>query len=178
VTEPEARRGFFAELLHHERRLLPRLEGVMRFDPQIYREIEADPHAIPQALAVVVTTAVIAALGQGGLVLMFLGLAWVIVVWMALTALLWAVGRFAVERHVEFAALLRCTGFAYIWFALFLLEGLPGIGFLFPWAAVGLALGSLVVATREVLETDSTRALVICSIALGVPFVALYWLTG
>jgi len=39
---------------------------VLRFDAATYREIEADPHAIPQALALVAVTSVLAALGQGG----------------------------------------------------------------------------------------------------------------
>jgi hypothetical protein len=52
----------------------------------------------------------------------------------------------------------------------------PVIGPLFAWAGVLLSLASLVVATREVLATDTTRALVICVIALGLPVTALFGL--
>lgn len=165
-------------LLERERRLIPRLEGVARFDGAIYREIENDPHAIPQSIAVVVATAVLAALGQGSLVSIFVGLAGVIVLWMAATGLIWAVGRASVESHVDFSKLLRCSGFAYAWFALLLFASLPLLGGIFAWAAVLLSLASLVVATREVLEIDTTRALWICGVALGVPLLVLLWLGG
>ena len=162
-------------LLERERRFLARLEGVLRFQPAIYREIESDPHAIPQAIAVVVATAVLAALGQG-LVPIFLGLGGVIVLWMAATGLIWAVGRATVGTPIDFSKLLRCSGFAYAWFALLLFASLPILGPLFAWAGVLLALASLVVATREVLETDTFRALSICGVALGVPIVVLLWI--
>jgi hypothetical protein len=165
-------------LLERERRLIPRLEGVARFDPAIYREIENDPHAIPQSIAVVIATAVLAALGQGSLVSIFIGLAGVIVLWMAATGLIWAVGRASVDSHPDFSKLLRCTGFAYAWFSLLLFAGLPILGGLFAWAAVGLSLASLVVATREVLEVETGRAVGICGVALGVPLVVLIWLGG
>lgn len=162
-------------LFHRERRLIPRLEGVLYFKPAIYREIEADHHAIPQSIAVVAATSVAVALGQseGGLVSVFAGLANAIVLWMATTGLLWAVSRFAIDAPVDFSKLLRCTGFAYAWFALELLSSLPVLGGIFAWAAVILVLASLVVATREVLETDTARAALICAVALGVPLVVL-----
>ncbi len=165
-------------LLERERRLIPRLEGVLYFKREIYREIEADPHAIPQSIAVVAATSLLVALGQGGLVSVFAGLAGAIVLWMATTSLVWAVGRFAVDEPVDFSKLLRCTGFAYAWFSLELLAGLPILGELFAWAAVVLVLASFVVATREVLETDSARAALICAVALGVPLLVLMWLGG
>lgn len=167
-----------ASLLERERRLVPRLQGVLRFDTATYREIEADPHAIPQSLAVVVATAALAALGQGGLVSMFVGLGAVIVLWMAVTGLIWVVGTTTTGNTVDFAKLLRCTGFAYVWFALLLFGGFPVIGALCGWAAVILTLASLVIATRVVLDTDTTRALVICAIALGVPLLVLLGLSA
>jgi hypothetical protein len=162
-------------LLERERRLIPRLEGVARFDSRIYREIDSDPHAIPQAIAVVVATAVLAALGQG-LVPIFLGLGGVIVLWMAATGLIWAVGRATVGTPIDFSKLLRCSGFAYAWFALLLFASLPVLGSFFAWAALVLALASLVIATREVIDTDTSRAALICAVALGVPLIVLVWL--
>lgn len=171
-------RGVIGGLLERERRLIPRIEGVARFDGAIYREIENDPHAIPQSIAVVIATAALAALGQGNLVSIFIGLAGVIVLWMSATGLIWVVGRSSVDTPVDFSKLLRCAGFAYAWFALLLFASLPILGGLFSWAAVLLSLSSLVVATREVLEIDTTRALWICGVALGVPLVVLMWLGG
>jgi Yip1-like protein len=176
VAEPGGgeSRGLVGALLAEERRLLKRVEGVLRFDRAIYREIERDPHAIPQAFAIVIVTAVLAGLGQGSLVGMFLGVGFVIALWIAVTALIWGVARVTVDAPaIDFARLLRCTGYAYLWFALLLLSSLPVLGSVFAWAAVGLALASLVLATREVLEIETARALLICSVALGVPLLAL-----
>ena len=157
---------------------MKRLEGVLRFDPAIYREIEADPHGIPQSLAVVVVTAALAALGQGGLVSMFLGLGAVIVLWMAVTGLIWVVGLATTGSTADFARLLRCTGFAYVWFALLLFGSFPVVGTLCAWGAVILSFVSLVIATRVVLGTDMSRALLICALALGVPLLVLLGLSA
>ena len=156
--------------------MLARLEGVLRFQPAIYREIEADPHAIPQAFAVVVATAVLVGLGVGTLLGIFLGLGGAIALWIAATLLIWGVGRFAVGTHVELTRLLRGTGFAYVWFGLMLFANLPLLGFWFAWAAVGLVLASRPRATREVFDTDTARALLVCCVALGVPLLALLWI--
>ena len=176
----ETRPGLIGGLLERERRLIPRLEGVLYFKPEVYREIESDHHAIPQSIAVVVATSVAVALGQGGLgaVSIFLGLAGSIVLWVSATSLLWVVARFAVDAPVAFSKLLRCTGFAYAWFALEIFAGIPKLGDLFAWAAVGLVLASFVVATREVLEVDTSRAALICAVAIGVPLLVLVWIGG
>jgi len=171
--ERQETRGLIGSLLDRERRLVQRLEGVLRFDTATYREIEADHHAIPQSLAVVVATAALAALGQGGLVPMFLGLGISIIRWMAVTGLIWVVGLAATGGTADFAKLLRCTGFAQIWFALLLFGGFPVVGGLCLIAAIVLSLASLVIATRVVLETDTAKALLICAIALGVPLLVL-----
>ncbi|HTO51894.1 MAG TPA: YIP1 family protein [Myxococcota bacterium] len=178
MAEAQTKPGVIGVLLDGERRFVRRLEGVLYFQREIYREIESDPHAIPQAMAVVVATSVLVALGQGagGLVSIFAGLAGSIFQWMAVTGLVWIVGRFATAGPVDFSKLLRCTGFAYAWLALQLLASLPILGILFAWAAVVLVLVSLVIATREVLETDTSRAALVCGVALGVPLVVLLWL--
>src|SRR5262249_12451528 len=127
-----------------------------------------------------VATSVLVALGQGGLglVSVFVGLGGSIVLWVAATSLLWVVARFAVDAPVDFSKLLRCTGFAYVWFALECLASVPKLGALFEWAAVGLVLASFVVATREVLEVESSRAALICAVAIGVPLLVLVSLGG
>jgi hypothetical protein len=171
-------RGLIGGLLERERRFLARIEGVLRFDRAMYREIENDPHAIPQAIAVVVVTAALAALGQGSLVSIFVGLGGVIVLWMAATGLIWAVGQVSVGTSFDFSKLLRCSGFAYAWFALLLFADLPVVGPIFAGAAVVLSLASLVLATREVLETDTLRATAICGVALGIPLLVLLWVAA
>ena len=163
-------------LFRAERRLADRLQGVIRFDPRIYREIKSDVHAIPQAVAVVVATSVLAGLGRSSLALIFLWTSLAMLNWLVITALIWAVGRLVVENSADYARLLRCTGFAYAWFALLVGYSLPLVGPLFAWAGVLLSLASLVIATREVLDTDGPRAFAIYVVALGVPLTALFFL--
>ena len=119
--EPQAR-GLIGSLLDRERRLLQRLEGVLRFDAATYREIEADPHAIPQALAVVIATAVLAGLGQGGLVSMFVGVGAVIVFWMAVTGLIWVVGLATTGGSAATWRGSCLHGVRRVWFALLLFQ--------------------------------------------------------
>ncbi len=175
--EPE-RDTALSVLFRAERRLPERLHGVIRFEPEIYREIQGDPHAIPQAIAVVIATSVLAGLGRSSLPLIFLWTALAMLQWLVVTALIWSVGRLAVEGGADYARLLRCSGFAYAWFALLIGYGLPLVGPIFAWAGVLLSLLSLVIATREVLGVDTTRAIAICVIALGVPVTALFWVAG
>ncbi len=165
-------------LFRGERRLAERLQGVIRFDPATYREIQNDLHAIPQSIAVVVATSLLAGLGRNTLPLVFLWTSLAMLQWLIVTALIWAVGRLAVEGGADYGRLLRSTGFAYAWFALLVGASLPLVGPLFAWAGVVLSFASLVIATREALATDSARAFAICVIALGLPLTALFWLPG
>ena len=155
--EPE-RDTALSVLFRVERRLSERLQGVIRFDPAVYREIQADPHAIPQALAVVVATSLLAGLGRNSLPLVFLWTAIAMLNWVVITSLIWAVARIAVPGDVDYTRLLRCTGFAYAWFALLVGYSLPLVGPLFAWAGLLLSVWSLVVATREVIRTSAPIA--------------------
>ena len=178
MTDPglPERDSALAVLFRAERRLADRLQGVIRFEPRIYREIQSDAQAIPQALAVVIVTSVLAGLGQNSLPLIFLWTALAMLNWLVVTALIWAVGQLAIEGRPDYGRLLRCTGFAYAWFALLVGYSLPLVGPLFAWAGVLLSSASLVIATREVLATETPRAFAICVIALGVPLTSLFWL--
>ena len=175
--EPERDRGL-SVLFRAEQRLAERLQGVIRFDARIYREIQSDVHAIPQAIAVVVLTSVLVGLGRNSLPLVFLWAALAMLNWLVVTALIWAVGRLAVEGGADYARLLRCTGFAYAWFALLVGASLPLVGPLFAWAGVLFSFASLVIATREVLATETGRAFAVCAVALGLPVTAMFWLGG
>ena len=172
-SENPSNPGLLAELLHPHRRLLARLRAVIYFEPDVFDDIEADPHAIPQAFAVVIGTALLASIGQGSLALFFLGIAGAIVVWGAVTGLVWCIGTVVTGESIELPRLLRCLGFAYVWYGLLIGANLPWIGFLFSWAAVGLCVASGVLATRQVLKTTTERALTIYVVSLGIPILLL-----
>lgn len=165
--------GLLAELAHAEARLFPRLWGVLRFDPKAYAEIDADSRAIPQAFAVVIVTSLLIGLGGGSFTIMFLRISASLALWLVGAALIWGVATLA-NDEVRFPGLVRCLGFADAWFALLIGSGLPLIGFLFGWAAVGAAFTSLVLATRCVTGSSTRKAAAVCAAALGGPLVILW----
>lgn len=176
MVEPERPHepGILRELLHTDGRLVLRLRGILRFEVGVFAELEADTHAIPQAVAVVIGTALLVGLGQGSWAGLFLGVASAIALWLLATGLIWAVAVLQ-GKLGEYARLLRCLGFAFLWFALLLGAGLPLIGPLLLVAAPLLSLASMVVAARQVLGVSSVRAAAICTLALGGPFLLLAW---
>lgn len=178
MTPPEEPKapGLLAELVHPEGRLLARVSAVFRFDASVYSEIATDPGAIPQAFAVVIATALLVGIGSASLPGVLVGIAWAIVVWLVFAALVWGVGALAVGERSEYAPLLRCLGFAYGWFALFIGYELPVVGPLFGWGAVALCLVSNVLAVRQVMRVTLEQAAAICAIALGLPLVIIWLL--
>ncbi len=170
--------GALAELFQPDRRLLARLGAVFRLDPKVYEEIQADKAAIPQAFALVIATSILTGLGQASIPGLFLGIVVSIVIWLVVTLLVWGTSVFWVSRDVDYSRLLRCTGFAYTWFALLLGYSLPFVGWIFGWGAIGFCLTSLVLASRQVLQVSWQRALAICSIALGIPLLLLWSVSG
>jgi len=176
VSDATERRGLLAELMHAEARLAPRVWGVLRFDPEIYAEIDADSAAIPQAFAVVIATSLLIGLGRGSLAGMLLGIAASLAFWVLGAALIWGVATVANE-DVRFPRLMRCLGFAYAWFALLIGSGLPFVGVLLAWGAVACAFTSLVLATRCVTGSTTVHAAAVCAVALGGPL-ALLWLVA
>jgi hypothetical protein len=172
-SDRPAREGVLAELLREEARLLPRLSGVFRFDPAVYREIEEDANAIPGAFAVVLVTSVLSGLGQTSLAGIFLGIAGALLVWGIASTLVWAAAGVVLGRVPDYARLLRCLGFAYAWNALSIGSFLPGLGALLVWAGFLLWAAALVLATREALQATQQQAILICLVALVLPLMVL-----
>lgn len=173
----EAKPGYLSELLSSEKQLVERLIRVFRFDASVYAEIERDFHAIPQAIVVVMVTAVLFGLGQGSVPGALFGVAGGIIVWLVVSALVWAVGLLFTGQPADYTRLLRGLGFAFAWNAVQLGSSLPLVGGLFRWGGVLCWAVSLVIATRQGLELSTARATLICLIALCTPFVLL-WLGG
>jgi hypothetical protein len=168
-SDPPQPDGFLTELLREEARLIPRLGGVFRFEASVYREIEADPNAIPAAFTVVLATSVLAGFGRTSLAGVFLGVALAVLFWAICSGLIWAVAAVVLGRVPDYARLIRCLGFAYAWNALSICALLPWIGSLIEWAAALLWTASAVVATREALETTPNQVFLICVLAFAFP---------
>jgi hypothetical protein len=154
--------------------LIARLRRVLTLDREVFAEITADPAAIPQASAIVIGSSLVAGLGQGLPVLVFLGVAWALLAWLLAAGLIWGVATILLAREIDYPRLLVGLGYGYVWTALLLFARLPGyLGALVSLAAVGLCFAAFVQASEHALGVPTERALAICAAALVVPFVLL-----
>src|SRR5688572_23729629 len=111
-------RWLHPDLQHTVPLVLVRLRRVFALDGEVYREIEADRAGLPQAVAIVIATAVLAGIGQGSPVLVCLGVAWALLAWLLSAVLIWCVATIVLARAVDYPPLLVGLGYAYAWTAL------------------------------------------------------------
>jgi hypothetical protein len=144
--------------------------GAAMLDAATYEEIEHDPTALGQALAIVVIVSLAAGIGNAGgqgsgLVVGALAslLGWV--VWASVT---WFVGTRVLPgpaTEADVGQLLRTIGFSATPGAFAILGVVPGVGWLLALAATLWQLAAMVVAVRQALDYESTgRAVAVCAI--------------
>jgi hypothetical protein len=147
-----------------------RVVGAARLDARTYEEIEADPTALGQAMAVVAASALAAGVGSlgsgatgvvaavvGGIVGWFL---WAVVTWLVGTKLLPEPGTSA-----DLGQMLRTIGFSAAPGLLNVLGIIPVLGLLVWFVAAVWQLVAMVVAVRQALDYRGTgRAVLVCFI--------------
>jgi hypothetical protein len=147
-----------------------RVVGAARLDSRIYEEVEADPTAIGQAMAVVGAAALASGVGSlesgattavaavvGGFVGWFV---WALLTWLIGTRLLPEPGTSA-----DLGQLLRTIGFSAAPGLLNVLGLVPVVGLLVALVAAIWQLVAMVVAVRQALDYRSTgRAVLVCVI--------------
>jgi hypothetical protein len=169
-------RGFL-DLLSDEAHLWTRVRGAFRLEPDIYAEVDRDPGSIPQAFVVVIGSAIVAGLSWSPY-LMFMAVAGLLFAWLVAAALIWAVASLVTREEIDYARLLRCLGFAYVWVTPLLFANLPWIGALIGLVAITLLFYSFLLATRQVLAAPIERAALVCGIATLLPIVLIWSLTS
>ena len=147
-----------------------RVVGAARLDARVYEEIEADPTAMGQAMAVVAASALAAGVGSigsgatgavaavmGGILGWFL---WAVVTWLVGTKLLPEAGTSA-----DLGQMLRTIGFSAAPGLLNVLGIVPLLGALVWFVAAVWQLVAMVVAVRQALDYRGTgRAVLVCVI--------------
>jgi hypothetical protein len=147
-----------------------RVVGAARLDAKVYEEVEADPTAMGQAMAVVAAAALAGGIGSigsgatgvvaavvGGFVGWFL---WAVVTWLIGTRLLPEPGTSA-----DLGQMLRTIGFSAGPGLLNVLGIIPFLGLLVSFVAAVWQLVAMVVAVRQALDYRSTgRAVLVCVI--------------
>jgi hypothetical protein len=146
-----------------------RMLGAAQLDARVFEEVERDPEATRQAVAVVVLAAVAAGLGTGHTLAGTLGgavaalLSWLIWAW-----IIWLVGtRWLPEPQTQASAreLLRTLGFAASPGLLRIFVVLPLLGPLVMVVTAVWMLMTMVVAVKQALDFRSTgRAIGVCLI--------------
>lgn len=148
-----------------------RMIGAAKFNVKIYEEVEGDTGAMPQAMGVVVLSAIAAGIGtvgKAGIGGLFIGVIAALVAWYV-----WALATYLIgtkllpepQTSSNVGELLRTIGFSSSPGIIRVLGFIPGIrGVLFFVASVWM-LVAMVIAVRQALDYHSTlRAVGVCAI--------------
>ncbi|MEB2343578.1 MAG: YIP1 family protein [Deltaproteobacteria bacterium] len=167
--------------------LMERAIGAARLDAATYEEVEADPSALGQAMAVValasVSTGIGASLASGGegvnlvfgVLLNFVGwFAWALVAYLVGTRILPTP-----ETQADLGQMLRTTGFSAAPGILGIVGAVPILGGLVLLVLRLWQLASMVIAVRQALDYTSTgRAVGVCVIGFVVYLLISLLLAG
>ena len=161
--------------------LVERMVGAAKLDVSTYEEVEADTTATPQAMAVVVLSAVaagIGTIGDGGIRGMFVITFAALVGWFIWAGLTYLIGTKMLpeaDTKADIGELLRTTGFSQSPGLLRILGIIPVLGGLVSLVASIWMLVAFVIAVRQALDYKSTgRAVGVCLIGFVVYFVVMF----
>jgi hypothetical protein len=147
-----------------------RVVGAARLDARTYEEVEADPTAMGQAMAVVGAAALASGIGSfgNGAATALAALVGGFVGWFVWAVLTWLIGTRLLpeaETSADLGQLLRTIGFSAAPGLLNVLRIVPVIGLLVVFVAAVWQLVAMVVAVRQALDYRSTgRAVLVCVI--------------
>ena len=147
-----------------------RVVGAARLDARVYEQIEADPTALGQSMAVVAASALAAGVGSLGSGAMGVATAVVggIVGWFLWAVVTWLVGTKILPEaatRADLGQMLRTIGFSAAPGLLNVLAIIPFLGLLVWFVAALWQLVAMVVAVRQALDYRGTgRAVLVCLI--------------
>lgn len=159
-----------------------RFARAARLDPTLFREVRKDPSAIASGAAVVILGGVAHSLGNwsaGGVAGLFVSTSLALLVWLFAGGTVRLLSRYVAPQATPLVAILRTCAFAAAPVTLLAL----GIAPLPGWARTGLWLCAhlamtiaFVIAVREALGIDTTRALFLSLATLLIGLLALFLL--
>jgi hypothetical protein len=165
--------------------LIGRMIRAARLDSNLYEEVEADRDATTQAAIVVGITAVAAAIGgalggdAGGAIAGIVGgVVWAFFYWVVWSYLTYFIGTRMFGGTATPGELLRTLGFASTPNVLRLLTFIPGVGMLIGFAASIWSLVAGIVAVRQALDFDTTKAVLTALIAWVITMIPILVLGG
>lgn len=162
------------------RSLTQRMIGAAMLDVSVYEEVEGDHGATGQAAAVVAIVAVCAAIGaSGGGIRGIIGaVVSAFVSWFLWAALTWLIGTRLFRGTATVGELLRTLGFAMAPGVLYILGIIPILGGLIGFVVWIWTLVAGVIAIRQALDFDTTKAVLTAVISWIVVIVVRLVLGG
>jgi hypothetical protein len=148
-----------------------RFVAALKLETALYKEVEHDPSALPQAAGVVVIAAIASGVGVLGMLgprALLTGLVSAFVSWVVWTTVVWLIGVKLFDHTSDFEELLRTLGFVAAPQALYILMLVPFDLFraIVGGVVVAMTLLGFVRATREALDVETGRALLVA--VLGI----------
>ncbi len=154
-----------------------RVVRAIRLDPSLYRQVADDDEYLTEAFLIVIVVAILGALGVGlggqrALTAFIVELVNSVVFgW-----LLWALIAFFVGDMLggrsSFVEMARTLGYANAPRLLAIFGFLPCVGWVFRIAAWGLSVAAGVIAVRESMEFDTTKAIITSVVGLAIYIIA------
>ena len=146
-----------------------RMIGAMKLDVNTFEEIERDPTAITQAIAVILISSVASGIGNiyyGGLSGIFGGLIGSLLGFVAWAGLVFVIGTKVMPdpaTKADFQETFRVVAFAASPGVFSVVGIIPFIGWLFRLPIAIWMLIAMIVAVRQVLDySDTAKALLVC----------------
>jgi hypothetical protein len=142
--------------------VIGRVAGVLRLQPRVFEEIEADTHANGQAAGIVVLSSLAAGIGggfiggAGGVVVEALGAVVGWVMWAGVTYVLGARLMPERETRTDMGELLRVMGYSSAPTFFSVLAPVPFVGRAVPTVVSFWLLATTVLAVRQALDYKST----------------------
>lgn len=156
--------------------MLERIMRAIRLEPAFYREVAATPSLMTESFVIVLVTAVLSSVGvlsntDSGQGLFAFGLQVMnnlVFGWFLWSVVAYFVGSQFFGGHSSVEEMLRTLGYASAPRLLGLFGFIPCIGWVFSLAGFILSLAAGVVAIREAMEFDTSKALVTALVGLAL----------
>ena len=165
-------------------KIFGRMLRAVQLEVGLYNEVEKDENATTEALIVVVLTAICTAIGSAlsGDGRLLSGVLWGIVStllgWVVSSATIYVVGVYVFGGTATVGELLRTLGYASSPGVLRILSFVPFLGGIIDFLVSIWTLVTNVVAAREALDVDTTKAILTCVIAFVAWAVVLALIAG
>ena len=163
--------------------LIDRAIRAAKLDVDLYEEVEADETLTAQAIAVVVIAAIAGGIGGAlGAIIMGFGVGHfflnligtpilAVILYFIWAALTYVIGTRLFQGTADYGEMLRAIGYSSAPQVLSILLFIPVLGAIFSWLGAIWSLVAGVIAVRQALDFDTTKAVITCVIGWVVMLV-------